>query len=553
MGANAGAEPHLLTLDNGFSIQVLRIDANEIMNGYQLEFQAARRSAAQKLLGLCAVCLAAICMPLSFTGPAVALPAIAHELGGSPIALSWVTNAFMLCFGGFLLVAGALADRIGRKKIFLAGVAAFIVASFGLTHASSIDMVDLLRALQGLGAAAALSGGGASLAQDFEGAAMTRAFSCLGTSFGIGLAFGPVVAGLLIQHSGWRSEFVGTLSIAIVAFVLAAIFMRDSRDQAAARLDWAGAVSFTAALALLNYAVLRAPDSGWTSAPVLTLLALAAASFCAFALIENSVRHPLLDLSLFRYHRFIGVQFLAAAPAYSYVVLLVLLPVRLIGIEGYSSIETGQIMFAISAPLLVLPMVAGLLTRWFNAGSICGVGLLVAAVGLIWLGQSPATHSAAAIVPAMIAIGVGISLPWGLMDGLAVSVVPTERAGMATGIFNTTRVAGESIALAIVGALLATLTETSLGDLVAAAQGFGSHTLAQTAHWLSLGSMGDAMRLMPGVDRAVLAASYGHAFSNLMYVLAAITFVSAAMIFTFLTRARPAVSAQIGGMDSATK
>jgi MFS family permease len=521
------------------------------MNSYPIETHAGRRSATQKLLGLCAVCLAALCMPLSFTCSAVALPDIARELGGNPIALSWITNAFMLCFGGFLLVAGALADRIGRKKVFLTGVVVFTVASFGLWHASSIAAVDLLRALQGLAAAAALSGGGAALAQDFEGPAMTRAFSCLGTSFGVGLAFGPIFAGFLIQQSGWRSVFVGTMVIGMVAFVLAALCMRDSRDRDAAGLDWPGALSFTAALALLTYAVLRAPDSGWGSASVLGLLAASIVLFGAFAVIENTVRNPLLDLSLFRYRRFIGVQFLAAAPAYSYVVLLVLLPLRLISIEGYGSLEAGQIMFAISAPLLVLPMVAGLLTRWFSAGAICGVGLLIAAAGLLWLAQCPPGHSAAAIVPAMFTIGAGVGLPWGLMDGLAVSVVPKERAGMATGIFNTTRVAGESIALAVVAALLAAFAETGLHDTLAgAAQAPARQALSEAAHWLSLGGVGEVTRLLTGLDHAEMLASFGRAFSSLVYVLAAITLLSAVMIFSFLTRVRPTVATRLGGVDS---
>lgn len=524
------------------------------MDSYRIDNHAGRRSVNQKLLGLCAVCLAALCMPLSFTGPAVALPEIARELGGSPIALSWITNAFMLSFGGFLLVAGALADRIGRKKVFLVGIVMFIAASFALSRASSILAFDLLRALQGLAAAAALSGGGAALAQDFEGVAMTRAFSCIGTSFGVGLAFGPILAGFVIQHSGWRNLFIGTMAISLVTFALAALCMRDSQDSDATGLDWPGAMSFTAALALLNFGVLRAPDSGWSSPSVLGLLACAVVVFGVFVAIENSVRNPMLDLSLFRYRRFIGVQFLATAPAYSYVVLLVLLPVRLISIEGYGALETGQIMFAISAPLLVLPMTAGFLTRWFSASSICGIGLLVATGGLLWLAQCPPAHSAAAIVPAMFVIGVGVALPWGLMDGLAVSVVPKERAGMATGIFNTTRVAGESIALAIVAALLAALAETSLRDAaVAANQSLPSQTLSDAAHWLSLGSVGEVMRLLPGFDHAAVLASYARAFSNLAYVLAAITLVSAVMIFSFLTQTRPAAATRLSNIDSAVE
>lgn len=126
-------------------------------------------SAARKFLVLAAVCLACAAMPFTFTGPAIALPAIARDLGGSPVALNWITNAFMLVFGSSLLVAGALADRYGRRRVFLAGAAIFIAASLGLVHAPDIVAFDLLRAAQGLGGAAIFSGGAAALAQAFDG------------------------------------------------------------------------------------------------------------------------------------------------------------------------------------------------------------------------------------------------------------------------------------------------------------------------------------------------------------------------------------------------
>ncbi|AJG21489.1 hypothetical protein [Cupriavidus basilensis] len=139
--------------------------------------------------------------------------------------------------------------------------------------------------------------------------------------------------------------------------------------------------------------MLRAPDSGWGNLPVILLLASAAVLMLAFVMIEQRVRTPMLDLSLFRYPRFVGVHFQAAVPAYSYVVLQVLLPVRLIGIEGYSAIEAGRMMIALSAPMLVVPLLAGHLTRWISAGLICGLGLLVCAGGLLWLARcAPARH-----------------------------------------------------------------------------------------------------------------------------------------------------------------
>ncbi|MFC5475769.1 MFS transporter [Paraherbaspirillum soli] len=502
---------------------------------------------AEKCLILGAVCLAALAMPLSFTGPAVALRAIGHDLGGSPIALNWVTNAFMLSFGSSLMAAGTLADSYGRKRVFLIGVAMFGLCSLALACAPDIVWFDLLRAAQGAASAAALSGGMAALAQEFDGAARTRAFSLIGTTFGVGLAFGPILAGVLIRAFDWHAVLLTVTATSVLALLTGARCMRESRDPQASGVDWAGAISFTGALSLLTYGVLQAPENGWSDPLVIGLLLGAATLFAAFIAIERRASRPMLDLSLFRYPRFVGVQFLAAAPAYAYVVLLVLLPIRFIGIEGHSEFEAGRMMVALSAPMLVVPMLAAYLTRWCAPGAIAGSGLLICAAGLFWLGHCPPGQGAAIVLP-MLTIGFGISLPWGLMDGLAVSVVPTERAGMATGIFNTTRVAGEGIALAVVGALLAALTRTRLEAVIGLPQADLGARLVSAAQRVATGDLGRAAAALPEVAASVLVQSYGDAFSTLLNVLSAVTVVSALVVFGFLM---PGTAQRLAGNPAA--
>ncbi|MDE1991237.1 MAG: MFS transporter [Rhizobiaceae bacterium] len=484
---------------------------------------------AERFLVLVAVCCAAAAMPLTFTGPAVALPAISRTLGGNPIALNWVTNAFMLTFGSGLMAAGALADSFGRKRIFLSGLGAFALFSAGLAFAGNIVWFDILRALQGMGAAAAFSGGMASLAQQFDGTARMRAFSIVGSSFGVGLAFGPIASGMMIETFGWPSIFVLVVALAVLAFSLGAFYLRESNDPDAAGLDWPGALSFTLALTLFTYGVLRAPEYGWTDPLVLALLVGAVLLFLAFGIIERTVKRPMLDLTLFRYPRFVGVQLLAAAPAYAFVVLLILLPVRFVGIEGMSEVGAGRMMVALSAPLLVLPVIAGLLTRWFAPATICSVGLVLSAAGLFWLSHLATGTSPLALVGPMLTIGIGISLPWGLMDGLAVSVVPKERAGMATGIFSTTRVAGEGVALAVVSAILSSLIGSNLGSLA------GNHS-SEVAQLLVTGDLNGAAASAPAIGHAALIQGYSDAFSALLWLLTAITTVTAIVVFTFLGR-----------------
>jgi MFS family permease len=493
------------------------------------------RSLAAKLLILLSVCLVALAMPISFTGPAVALLAIGGALGDDPVALNWVTNAFMLAFGSTLLVTGVLADRFGRKRIFLTGTVLFVASALGLAAAPDIVTFDLLRVLQGIAAAASFSGGTAAMAQEFQGAARTRAFSLLGTTFGIGLSFGPVLSGFLVDHQGWRSVPLAIAAIAAMALACGALCLKESRNSAAHPLDVRGALAFTASLAALTFGVLEAPERGWFSTTVVVALLAAVIIGALFVAIERKARHPLLDLSLFRYPRFVGVQFLAAAPAYSFVVLLILLPIRFTGIEGFDPVETGWLMMALSGPLLVMPVVAALLTRWFSAGAISGFGLLIAACGLIGLAYCP-PGSGNAIAWSMAVIGLGVGLPWGLMDGLAVSVVPVERAGMATGIFGTTRVAGEGIALAIVSAVLAALTQAALRDTA----GGSEIARAAAAHRIATGDLVGASRLLPESRHALLIESYGDAFHLLALALAAMTVVSAIIVFGFLSHRRQA-------------
>lgn len=491
-------------------------------------------AAARRLLVLLTVCLAAAAMPLAFTGPAVALPAISHALGSSPVALNWVTNAFMLAFGSSLMASGSLADGYGRKRLFLLGVAAFALISLGLAAAPDIVWFDLLRAAQGAAAAVAFSAGMAALAQEFDGESRLRAFSFVGTSFGIGLAFGPVTAGAMIEGFGWPAIFVIVVVLALISLALGTVVLSESRDPEARGLDWPGALSFTAALSLFTFGVLQAPESGWSDPVVLGLLLGGAAIFVLFCVIENRVARPMLDLSLFRYPRFVGVQLLAAAPAYAFVVLLIVLPIRFIGIEGMNEIVAGRMMIALSAPLLVLPILAGLLARSLRPATICATGLVISASGLIWLSFVPAGEASLAVLAPMAVIGIGISLPWGLMDGLAVSVVPKERAGMATGIFSTTRVAGEGVALAAVSALLSGLTASYLEGSGA---GTGATAAAQS---LVTGALDDAQSAVPWLDHAALIDGYSSAFAVLVLVLAAITLLTALVIFLFLGKTGPA-------------
>jgi MFS family permease len=490
-----------------------------------------------KLFILAAICLSALVLPLSFTGGAVATPAIGRDLGGSPVSLTWITNAFMLTFGSLLMAAGALADVYGRKRLFTIGMVLFTLTSLAQSFAPSVVWLDILRGIQGVAGAAALASGSAALAQEFEGHARTRAFSMLGTTFGIGLAFGPLVAGILIEMFDWRAIFRATALIGAIAMAFGLPRMRETRDPGATGLDWPGTITFSATLALFTFGVIQAPESGWGSTLIVGLLGASALMLAIFIAIENRVARPMLDLSLFRFPRFVGVQILPIGTCYCYIVLVVMLPLRFIGVEGLSEIDAGWLLLALSAPMLIVPTLAATLTRWLSAGVLSGVGFLIAAVGLHWLSLYNVGEPKIGVILPMLVIGVGAGLPWGLMDGLSVSVVPKERAGMAAGIFNTTRVAGEGITLAIVVAILAGLLQTYLaGALTEAAGTVDPARIAEAAQRVTTGDMLHAAQALPEVSRQLLASGYAEAFKSLLNILTVITVISALVVLGLLSR-----------------
>lgn len=493
--------------------------------------QVNRRRPWRSYWVLAAVCTAGMILPLEYTGPAVALPAIQSELGGSPIALSWIINAFALSFGSAVMAAGALADQYGRKKMFVTGITGFTVFSFIVSAVSNVVFLDLLRGVQGFFAALTMAGGNAALAQEFDGRARTKAFGLLGTAFGAGLAFGPVISGALIEIFGWRSIFLLGALFGGVALLIGSVQMRDSRDPNAVQLDIKGVFSFTTFLVLLTFGIMQIPQSGIGSTSVILLFGASAIMLFTFISFELSQARPMLDLSLFRFKKFIGVQFLPLATAVCFIVLLILFPIRLIGIEGYSAIEAGEIMIALSAPMLFIPFLAALLTRWISAPVLSCLGLLCAASGLAWLANMPVgTPSVELILPLML-IGIGTGFPWGLMDDLSIKVVPIERAGMATGIFTTMRACGEAICVAGALAMLNFFLQRGLQQV--SQQPENINIISKAASNLTTGDLYSTKKTFMHLPEQELLTIYSDAFGLLIYILMIVTILSA--IFCFIS------------------
>ncbi|MGK5080815.1 hypothetical protein [Janthinobacterium sp. HLX7-2] len=207
-----------------------------------------------------------------------------------------------------------------------------------------------------------------------------------------------------------------------------------------------------------------------------------------------------------------------------------------IGIDGLSPLAAGRLMIALAAPLLLVPMLAALLLRWFNAATLCAAGLLLAAAGLAWLAQVLGHGGAAALAWPLLLIGTGIGLPWGLMDGMALNVVETQRAGMATGIFNTVRISADGVALAMAGAVLAGLIAAALAQQLPA-----DLPLLAAASRAALGDIEQATQLLPGQE-TLLRASYDAAFRQLLGLLAGMGVALAGLVLYLLRKERTQAS-----------
>ncbi|MFI6262116.1 MFS transporter [Micromonospora sp. NPDC051006] len=412
---------------------------------------------------LVAVLLSTLLLPLSLTGASVALPDIGRDLDAGLAGVQWVVNGYNATFASFMLAAGALADLLGRRRVFATGVAIFAGSGLLGAVAGDILLLDALRALAGVGAAAAATSASALLAGAFHGPARARAFSLFGTTIGVGLAFGPSIAGLLIDTLGWRAVFAAPALAALVVLALVPL-LPESRAPHSGRIDWPGTVSFTAALLLLIFGFVQGPEFGWYDPRIIVAFAAALALLVVFARVERRRAEPMFDLALLASPRFLGICLAAATIVAVLVPLLVYLPSYLTTVVGLTPGTAGATLILLTAPTLALPMLTGVLTRLVPAALVIVVSVAVVAIGAAWATVlGPHVHVAALAGP-LLTIGVGVGLSIGLLDQLAISSVAASRAATGAGMINTARLASETVAIAVVGAVLASTTAGRLAD-----------------------------------------------------------------------------------------
>jgi EmrB/QacA subfamily drug resistance transporter len=425
---------------------------------------------------LIVVCVATFMLLLDITVVNTALPDIQEDLDASFTDLQWVIDAYALTLAAFTLSAGSLADRLGRRRVFVAGLVIFTLASLACGLAPSATALNIARAVQGIGGAVMFAVSLALIAQEFHGREMGTATGIYGATIGGAVAIGPLVGGALTEGLGWEWIFFLNIPIGIAAVYLALQRVRESRDPDARGVDWAGTITFSGALLCLVLALLRGNDEGWDSTPIVLLLAGAALLLTAFFVAQTRVREPMLPLSLFRIPSFTGVQLGAFAVAASQFALFLYITLYLQNILGLSPLEAGVRYLPLTFVSFFVAPLSGQLMNRIQPRFLIGGGLLLAGVALILMSGVEEGDTWTTLLPGFILGGVGIGMLNPPTAAVSVSVVPRAQSGMAAGINNTFRQVGIVVGIAAYGAIFLNRTESEIAEL---APGTDAHGLAE--------------------------------------------------------------------------
>jgi EmrB/QacA subfamily drug resistance transporter len=460
---------------------------------------------ARRWWALIAICGGTFMLLVDVTIVQVALPRIQHDLHASFTNLQWVIDAYALTLSALILTSGSLADRIGRKRVFTGGVALFTIASLLCGLSDSATLLVLARGLQGFGGAAMFATSLALIAQEFQGHERGTAIAAWGATVGGAVAIGPLVGGALTDGLGWQWIFFVNIPIGIATIAISVTRMVNVRDPDAERLDWAGLISFSGALFLLIFGLLRGTDEGWGSALIVSVLAGAVALLVIFVLVELRQRRPMFDLSLFANRAFCGVSLATFAIGAGMFAMFVYLTLYLQNALGYSPLQGGLRLLACTIPTFLIPLLTRRLTGRLAPGLLLGAGLGLTAVGLVLMHGLNAHSQWTALLAGLVVTGIGIGLANPAIAHIALGVVPPERSGMASGISNTFRIGGLATGVAALGAVFQSRLATSLHESL----GNPPATLAKT---LASGGTHAASALVhgrSGVTEALLKAFAG--------------------------------------------
>jgi EmrB/QacA subfamily drug resistance transporter len=481
------------------------------------EPEGLSRADARFVLGTaCATCALIV---LDTNVVAVSLPSIARTFHAGFADIEWVVSSYMVTFAACLLVAGGLADRFGRKKMLLLGLAVFFLASLGCGLAPSVPVLNLARAVKGVGAAMLLTSALAVIANTFhEGPERARAWAVWGMCMGLATTVAPLVGGAITEWLGWRWIFLMNLPICAVLAWCAQRSIRDSRNPGAGPIDAAGSALFGVALAVGIWALIATGVDGWGSWLTAGRFMACIVLLLAFVQVERMREHPMIDLALFRQPRFVAAVLAMFGYAACAQVMMTFLPLYLQNAFGLSAIAAGTGMLPFAIAMIVGPYIGAALSRRLSSTALLTIGLVLIGAGNLLTALVAADARYWLVGLGMIVTGCGAGVLNGDTQKAIMACVPPNRTGMASGISTTTRFTAIVTSVGVLGAVLAARTRIALHVNLAADPantlridaGFMSHVLA--------GDIAQATAQFPLATRELLSnaarASFASGFAS---------------------------------------
>src|ERR1700761_7652343 len=470
---------------------------------------------------LVAVCAGSFMLLVDLTIVNVALPDMARELHTTFSDLQWVIDLYALVLGALVLTVGAVADRVGRRRVYLSGLVLFAASSLACGLAPNVAVLIAARGVQGIGAAAMFATTMALISNTYSGRDRGMAFGIWGAVNGAASALGPIIGGLLTANFGWRWIFLVNLPVSVVAIALTLRVVTESRDPQPRRVDLAGMVSFTVAAAALTYALIR---GAWASGETITLVAVAVVAVAVFIAVERRSAAPMLDLALLRNPVFAamllaGALLSAAAWAGS--------PYQSLWLQwvlALSAIQAGLVMLPAAAAAFLVSSQVGRFLHRTSPRWMVGTGLLFISAGALTQAVVRADSRWPVVIVGLVLVGVGAGLAMASLTSTAMAAVPGQRAGMAGGALSAFRQLGYAFGIAVLGELFRSGLTHAAGSKLSATLSGGQ----------AQGVLARNPALAPVVHRAFADGL------DLVYVVAAGIGLVAAVAVFILARPRPA-------------
>jgi EmrB/QacA subfamily drug resistance transporter len=505
----------------------------------QSEAPALSPAAARFLLGTASATCALIILDTNVV--AVSLPSIARTFHAGFADVEWVVSAYMVAFASCLLPAGGLADRFGRKKMLLAGLAVFFIASLGCGLAPSASILNIARAVKGIGAAMLLTAALAVIANTFrEGPQRARAWAIWGMCMGVSTTVAPLVGGAITQWFGWRWVFLLNLPVCAVLAWCVWRSIRESRNPEAGPIDLTGSTLFGLALSIGIWALIATQTDGWHSWMTRGRFVACALLLLAFIQVERTRHYAMIDLSLFRQPRFVAAVLAMFGYAACAQVMMTFLPLYLQNAFGLSAIAAGMGMLPFAVAMIVGPYIGTRLSARLSSAALLALGLSIIGLGNLVTAFVAADAHYWLVAIGMVVTGCGAGVLNGDTQKAIMACVPANRTGMASGISTTTRFTAIVTSVGVLGAVLAARTHSALGANLAGAPAAASHVDADFMSHVLAGDIAHATAELAPATQGLLAeaarSSFASGFSSALGVAGFLAIAIATVVWLLAGR-----------------